>query len=82
MTHEPRTDTRHEAAEDKDHGFGRSRPLTAEEQARLAKEQGELIASGRARKGHIVLRTPARRAVFIGGLVGIVVLVLIVTAAA
>lgn len=64
--------------EDEDYGFGRSRPLSAEEQQRLAREQGELIASGRSRKGEIILRTPLRRAIFIGGLVGIVLLVLIV----
>ncbi|MBA3585685.1 MAG: peptide ABC transporter permease [Gemmatimonadetes bacterium] len=34
------------------------------------------MSSGRARKGHIVLRTPLRRAIFIGGLLGIVVLAL------
>ncbi len=59
------------------YGFGRSRPLTAEEQRRLAREQGEAIASGRARKGHIVLNTPLRRAIFIGGLLGLVVLALV-----
>ena len=63
-------------------GFGRSRPLTAAERERIAREQGELIASGRARKGYIVLRTPMRRAIFIGGLVGIVLLVLVVATAA
>ncbi len=72
-------DERAEPRKDEDPGFGRSRPLTAEEQERLARQQGELIASGRARKGQIVLNTPARRAVFIGGLVGIVLLALIVT---
>lgn len=61
-----------------DYGFGRSRPLSTEEKHRLAREQGDAISSGRARKGHIVLRTPLRRAVFIGGLLGIVVLVLAV----
>ena len=66
-------------ARGQDPGFGRSRPLPAEEQERLAREQGELIASGRSRKGQIVLNTPARRAVFVGGLVGIVLLVLTVT---
>ena len=65
-----------EAPEETDHGFGRSRPPGPDEKSRLAREQGEAIASGRARKGHIVLNTPARRAVFIGGLIGIVVLVL------
>ena len=62
--------------DDRNHGFGRSRPLSPEEAQRLAREQGEAIASGRARKGHIVLTTPMRRAIFIGGLVGMVVLVL------
>jgi hypothetical protein len=64
------------APDDANYGFGRSRPLNPEEKQRLAREQGEAIASGRARKGHIVLNTPMRRAIFIGGLVGIVVLVL------
>ena len=65
-----------DAPDETNHGFGRSRPLTPDEKHRLAREQGEAIASGRARKGHIVLNTPARRAIFIGGLIGIVVLVL------
>ena len=60
-------------------GFGRSRSLSRDEQQRLARQQGELISSGRARKGRIVLNTPARRAVFVGGLVGIFVLALGVT---
>ena len=67
-----------DAPDETNYGFGRSRPLTPEEKERLAREQGEAIASGRARKGHIVLNTPLRRAVFVGGLVGIVVLVLAV----
>ncbi len=65
-----------QAPDETNYGFGRSRPLTAEEQQRLAREQGEAIASGRARKGHIVLNTPLRRAIFIAGLLGIVVLAL------
>lgn len=67
-----------DAPDETKHGFGRSRPLTDEEKARLARQQGEAISSGRASKGYIVLRTPLRRAIFIGGLVGIVVLSLIV----
>jgi hypothetical protein len=67
-----------DAPDETNYGFGRSRPLTPDEKQRLAREQGEAISSGRARKGHIVLNTPMRRAVFIGGLVGIVVLVLAV----
>ena len=66
---------------ERSHGFGRSRPLTQVEREELAKTQGELIATGHARKGHIVLRTPIRRALFIGGLAGIVLLMLIVTIA-
>jgi hypothetical protein len=65
-----------DAPEETNYGFGRSRPLSPDEKRRLAREQGEAIASGRARKGHIVLNTPTRRAIFIGGLVGIVILVL------
>ena len=65
-----------DAPDETNYGFGRSRPLTSDEKHRLAREQGEAIASGRARKGHIVLRTPLRRAIFIGGLLGIVVLAL------
>ncbi len=65
-----------DAPEETNYGFGRSRPLNPEEKDRLAHEQGEAISSGRARKGHIVLRTPLRRAIFIGGLLGIVVLAL------
>jgi hypothetical protein len=61
-------------ADEGDYGFGRSRPLTPEEQRRLAREQGGAIASGRARGAHIVLNTPRRRAIFIGGLLGLVVL--------
>lgn len=68
-----------DAPDETSYGFGRSRPLSPEEQNRLAREQGAAIESGRARKGHIVLNTPLRRAVFIGGLVGIVVLGLVVT---
>jgi hypothetical protein len=58
------------------HGFGRSRPLSPDEKQQLAREQGDAISSGRARKGHVVLDTPTRRAIFIGGLLGIVILVL------
>ena len=68
-----------DAPDETNYGFGRSRPLSSEEKQRLAREQGEAISSGRARKGHIVLNTPLRRAIFIGGLLGIVVLVLAVT---
>lgn len=57
---------------------GRPEALQPDEKRRVAEEQGRLIASGRARKGHVVLRTPARRAVFIGGLLGIVILALAV----
>ncbi len=39
-----------------------------------AEEQGRRIESGRARQGWIVLRTPLRRAVFLAGIVGIVIL--------
>jgi hypothetical protein len=39
-----------------------------------AEEQRERIESGRARQGWIVLRTPLRRAVFLAGLAGIVIL--------
>ena len=56
---------------------GRSRPPTEDEERQLAREQSQAIASGRASKGHIVLRTPLRRAIFIGGLVGMIVLALI-----
>lgn len=65
------------APDETSHGFGRSRPLSAAEKNQLAREQGEAIAGGRASKGYIVLRTPLRRAIFIGGLVGIAVLTLI-----
>ncbi|HET7410225.1 MAG TPA: hypothetical protein VFJ13_08475, partial [Paracoccaceae bacterium] len=44
-----------DAPDETNYGFGRSRPLTSEEKNRLAREQGEAIASGRASKGHIVL---------------------------
>ena len=70
-----------DAPDETNHGFGRSRPLTSDEKHRLAREQGEAISSGRARKGYIVLNTPQRRAIFIGGLIGIVVLVLVVAIA-
>ena len=66
------------APDETSHGFGRSRPLTEDEKRELAREQGQAIASGRARKGYIVLRTPLRRAIFIGGLLAIVALALIV----
>lgn len=65
-----------DAPDETNYGFGRSRPLSADEKQRLAREQGEAISSGRARKGYIVLNTPLRRAIFIGGLIGIVVLML------
>lgn len=58
-----------------------SRPSSTDEREELARKQGELISSGRARKGHIVLRTPARKAVFIGGLAGIVLLALVLAIA-
>ena len=67
-----------DAPDETNYGIGRSRPLTEEEKGRLAREQAEAIASGRARKGYIVLRTPLRRAIFIGGLLAIIVLGLIV----
>lgn len=66
------------APDETKHGFGRSRPLTEDQKRVLAREQGEAIASGRASKGHVVLRTPLRRAIFIGGLLGIVALGLII----
>ena len=68
--------------DDADYGFGRSRPLTREEQARLAREQGKLIGEGKTRKGHIVLRTRRRRTIFIGGLVGILGLAIVLIAMA
>ena len=74
----PRSDAPDETA----YGAGRSRPLTEEEKRRLAREQGEAIASGRASKGYVVLRTPLRRAIFIGGLVAAIVLTLILVASA
>ena len=67
-----------EAPDETNYGFGRSRPLDPDEQRRLAREQGEAIASGRARKGQIVLDTPLRRAIFIGGLIGLIVLAIVV----
>ena len=67
-----------EAPDETNHGFGRSSPLSEDEKRRLAREQGEAIASGRARGGYIVLRTPLRRAIFIGGLLALVALGLIV----
>lgn len=69
-----------DAPDETNYGRGRSRPPTEDEKRRLAREQGESIASGRASKGFIVLRTPLRRAIFIGGLLGILVLALIVGA--
>ena len=85
MAREPSAETeraeerrpRPDAPEETAYGFGRSRPLTDDEKRRLAREQGEAIASGRARKGYVVLRTPLRRAIFIGGLLALVVLGLI-----
>lgn len=66
-------------SDDELYGRGRSRPLTPEESRALAREQGELIRSGRASKGQVILDTPLRRAIFIAGLVGIVILALIVS---
>ena len=68
-----------DAPDESNYGFGRSRPLDPDEARALAREHGEAIASGRATKGYIVLRTPLRRAIFIAGLVGIIVIGLIVT---
>ena len=70
------------APEDGDYGFGRSRPLTQEEQDRLAREQGRLIGEGKTRKGHIVLRTRRRRTIVIGVLVGILGLAIVLIALA
>ena len=53
-------------------------PPEPDPRRRLAGEQGRMIASGEASKGHTVLRTPLRRAVFIGGLLGVILLALIV----
>lgn len=52
-------------------------PLEPDERARLAREQGRMIATGEASKGYTVLRTPLRLAIFVGGLVGIVLLALV-----
>lgn len=62
-------------------GFGRGRPLTAEEKEEIARKQAELIRTGKTRKGQIVLNTPLRRGIFIAGLVGIVLLAMIVASA-
>lgn len=61
------------------YGRGRSRPLTPEESRALAREQGEAIRSGRASKGQVILNTPLRRAIFIAGLAGLLILALIVS---
>lgn len=61
------------------YGRGRSRPLTPQENEALAREQGKLIGSGKASKGQVILNTPLRRAIFIVGLAGIVILALIVS---
>src|SRR5690625_2639646 len=47
------------------YGRGRSRPLTPQEDEALARQQGELIRSGKASKGLVILNTPLRRAIFI-----------------
>lgn len=51
-------------------------PTEAEREETL-REQAERIRSGRARGGRIVLNTPLRRALFLGGLVGLFLLALI-----
>lgn len=41
----------------------------------VPKKGSKITLSGKqARQGHIVLRTPLRRAIFVGGLIGIVLL--------
>ena len=88
MAREPEADTERakanrpgpEAPEGSEPERGRAQSLSPDEKRRVAREQGRLIASGEASKGHTVLRTPARRAIFIGGLLGIVVLAFIAVA--
>ncbi|MGM0586277.1 MAG: hypothetical protein ACQEUZ_16640 [Pseudomonadota bacterium] len=63
----------------------RERPDPEDEQAdpreaereKTLRDQAERIRSGRARGGRIVLNTPLRRALFLGGLVGLFLLALI-----
>lgn len=85
MAREPEKDSIHAENRKPRPPAGRSAPeqqseqhgaMALDEKRRLAREQGRLIASGRATKGHTVLRTPLRRAIFIGGLLGIVILAL------
>ena len=64
------------------YGFGRGRPLTPEEKEAMARQQAELIRTGRTRKGTIILNTSLRRAIFIGGLAGMVILALALAVAA
>jgi hypothetical protein len=46
-----------------------------DERTRKADERGRTVVSGTdARQGEIILRTPLRKAVFIAGLVGFVIL--------
>ncbi len=52
-------------------------PPPGVERGRAALERASAIARGRQRNGYIVLRTPLRRAVFIAGLLALVVLGLI-----
>lgn len=52
----------------------RRQHLAPDEAERIARQQGRLIESGRSRKGFIVLRTPARIAIFVGGLVLLIAL--------
>lgn len=48
----------------------------------MADKQERIVISGRdARQGHIVLRTPLRRAIFIIGLAGIVILAIVLALA-
>lgn len=51
--------------------------LDPDEARRIAREQGRLISSGRARKGRIVLTTPLRRWIFVGALVALVLIALL-----
>lgn len=60
-------------------------PVQAEDAARHAVEKSldaarEAYPAEKARQGDIILRTPLERAIFIAGLAGAVVLVLLVTA--
>ena len=54
-------------------------PREAEREKTL-RDQAERIRSGRARQGRIVLHTPLRRALFLGGLVGLILLALLLLA--